>query len=69
VAVQIAGVGHNEPLPDGTLAVVLSGRNIIYGSQIGLVFASGRFSFITSENFLSPLEGNGHITDLCELLQ
>ncbi len=71
LTVVVGGVGFYEPAPGDTTVVTLTGRNIIEGPQIGVVFAIGTFTFTEDAAgvILTPLTGNGRLVDLCALLE
>jgi hypothetical protein len=58
---------------DGNLDVEARGRNLIFGEEVGIFLAIGRFTFIGFEDegaivALTPPTGEGRLTDVCALL-
>jgi hypothetical protein len=58
---------------DGNLDVEARGSNLIFGPEVGIFLAIGRFTFIGFEDegaivALTPPTGEGRLTDVCALL-
>ena len=65
--------GANRVLPpdeEGVVVTEVTGRNLLIDPEAGFVVASGNFSFAFDEegNLVQPLEGEGQLIDVCELL-
>jgi hypothetical protein len=59
-----------DTLENGDVVTVVTGRNILGDPIAGLVLAMGRFSFVfdNTGTLIQPLQGNGRLLALCELL-
>jgi len=66
----ITGAFHQDTLPNGDLVTVSTGRSLTFDPVAGLVLIMGRFSWIfdAQGNLVQPLQGNGRVVDVCELL-
>jgi hypothetical protein len=49
---------------------VVTGLNLLGDPDAGFVLAKGNFSFVFDKDgvLIQPLEGEGQLTDVCELL-
>lgn len=72
---NISGSTHREDLPDGGYIDTCVGRHLLGDPEIddgepGLVVVAGRFTatYDAEGNVVAPLSGDGHITDVFELL-
>ena len=70
VTLNVTGAVQENPLPDGSTELVLTGHNVFVGPEEGFLLLIGRFNavFGADGNTVQPLEGNGQRTDLCALL-
>jgi hypothetical protein len=68
--VSITGAWHISITADGGLYYKVTGRNLLWDPIAGYVITSGNFSFAFDGegNLSQPLQGTGHVTDVCELL-
>jgi hypothetical protein len=66
----ITGAFHQTTLENGDVVTVATGRNILGDPKAGFVLAIGDFSFVFDKkgNLVQPLEGEGQLIDICELL-
>jgi hypothetical protein len=58
---------------DGNLDVEARGSNLIFGPEVGIFLAIGRFTFVGFEDggpivAITPPTGEGRLTDVCALL-
>jgi len=70
VTLNITGAIRFDPLPNQHTDIVLTGRNLFGDFELGLLLLRGRFDFIVDANGngVRPLQGNGHVTDVCALI-
>jgi len=78
VTLNITGSFHNTTLENGFILTEYDGRNLLgdpmiisdNGHQPGLVLVTGHFSTIedTPGHFVQPLEGQGRVVDVIDLL-
>jgi hypothetical protein len=70
VTFRIPGAFHVDTLENGDVVTVVTGRNILGDPIAGLVLAMGHFSFVfdNTGTLIQPLQGNGRLLALCELL-
>jgi hypothetical protein len=57
--------------PDGSIVTVSRGRSVLTDPvTAGLVLVIGKFSFVTDAegNIIQPLEGQGQIIDICQMI-
>jgi hypothetical protein len=70
--VVATGTFHTETLPDGSLVVVATGRNLLFDPEFdggGLFYTTGRFTFgFDQQGDLVPLSGTGEAVHLIDLL-
>jgi hypothetical protein len=68
VTLNITGSFHVTVLPNGNQVYDVTGRNLLFGGTLKtLTLAIGSFTFALDANFneISPLQGNGTLTDVC----
>jgi hypothetical protein len=63
------GAFHQRELANGSLAVVATGRNLLFDPSFGMFFTIGRFTFVVDEqdNLTLPT-GKGRLIDVCARL-
>jgi hypothetical protein len=68
--INITGSFHQSTDEEGNVVTVATGRNILGDPEAGFVLAIGNFSyaFDAEGNLVQPLEGEGQLIDICELL-
>jgi hypothetical protein len=68
--VVITGAFHQTTLENGDVVTVATGRNLLGDPEAGFVIAVGNFSYVfdAQGNLIQPLEGEGQLIDVCELL-
>jgi hypothetical protein len=68
--VVITGAFHQTTLENGDVVTKATGRNLLGDPQAGFVVAVGNFSYVfdAEGNLVQPLEGEGQLIDVCELL-
>jgi hypothetical protein len=68
--VVITGAFHQTTLENGDVVTEATGRNLLGDPQAGFVVAVGNFSYVfdAEGNLVQPLEGEGQLIDVCELL-
>ena len=72
VTVNITGVWHQTTRADGSVATMVTGRNLLTDPIAGVVLAIGNFSFEfdAGGNLLQPLaKQGGLLIDICALLR
>jgi hypothetical protein len=69
VSYVITGAFHETELADGSLAVVATGRNLLFDPSFGMFLTIGRFTFVVDEegNLTRPT-GKGRMIDVCARL-
>jgi hypothetical protein len=68
---NITGALHQRTLENGNVEIVSTGRSALFEPVVpGLVLIIGRFSYVldAAGNLVQPLQGNGQLIDVCELL-
>jgi hypothetical protein len=68
---NITGALHQRTLENGNVEIVSTGRSALFAPAVpGLVLVIGRFSYVVDAagNLVQPLQGDGQLIDLCELL-
>lgn len=68
VTLNITGSFHITVLPNGDQVFEVTGRNLLFGGTLKtMILAIGTFTFTLDANFneISPLQGNGTLTDVC----
>jgi hypothetical protein len=68
--VSNTGTFHINPLPNGGVEFVLTGRNTVEDVELGIVLTIGNFILERDAitNRVVRLEGTGQVVDLCELM-
>jgi hypothetical protein len=68
--VVITGAFHQTTLENGDVVTEATGRNLLGDPKAGFVIAVGNFSYVfdAQGNLVQPLEGEGQLIDVCELL-
>lgn len=68
--VVITGAFHQTTLENGDVVTVATGRNLLGDPEAGFVIAVGNFSYVfdAEGTLVQPLEGEGQLIDVCELL-
>jgi len=68
--VVITGAFHQTTLENGDVVTEATGRNLLGDPEAGFVIAVGDFTyaFDAEGNLIQPLEGEGQLIDVCELL-
>ena len=68
--VVITGAFHQTTLENGDVVTEATGRNLLGDPKAGFVVAVGNFSYVfdAEGNLIQPLEGEGQLIDVCELL-
>ncbi len=68
---NITGTLHETTnLETGDVTTVVTGRNLLFDPEAGVVLTSGNFSFVfdAEGNLIQAFEGNGQVIDVCALL-
>jgi hypothetical protein len=70
VTLITTGAQHQTTLNNGDVVTVVTGLNLLGDPEAGFVLAKGNFSFVFDKDgkLIQPLEGQGQLTDVCELL-
>ncbi len=68
VSYVITGSFHETELATGSLAVVATGRNLLFDPSFGWLLTIGRFTFVDEEGNLTRPKGKGRVIDVCERL-
>jgi hypothetical protein len=68
VSYVITGSFHETELANGSLAVVATGRNLLFDPSFGWLLTIGRFTFVDEEGNLTRPKGKGRVIDVCERL-
>jgi hypothetical protein len=70
VTLNTTGAQQQTTLENGDVVTVVTGLNLLGDPDAGFVLAKGNFSFVFDKdgNLIQPLEGEGQLTDVCELL-
>lgn len=68
--VVITGAFHQTTLENGDVVTEATGRNLLGDPEAGFVIAVGNFSYVfdAEDNLVQPLQGEGQLIDVCELL-
>jgi hypothetical protein len=68
--INITGSFHQSTDEEGNVVTVATGRNILGDPEAGFVLAIGNFSYVfdADNNLVQPLQGEGQLIDICELL-
>jgi hypothetical protein len=71
---SITGTFFVTTAENGDETTVITGRNLLFDPDAGIVLLSGKFSFVFDaegnliKSFEDPPEGNGQVIDVCALL-
>jgi hypothetical protein len=71
---SIAGTFFETTAENGDVTTVITGRNLLFDPDAGIVLLSGNFSFVFDaegnliKSFEDPPAGNGQVIDVCALL-
>ena len=68
---SISGAFHETTDPvTGEVTTKVTGRNLLFDPDAGIVLLSGNFSFVFAADgtLIQPFEGKGRVIDVCELL-
>ena len=67
---SITGSFHQSTLPNGDTFTKMTGRNLVTDPVAGFALIAGDFSFVAAPDgsIVTPLNGNGRIVDVCEVL-
>jgi hypothetical protein len=68
---NITGTFHETTNPEtGEVTTVVTGRNLLFDPEAGIVLLSGNFSFVfdAEGNLIQSFEGKGQVIDVCALL-
>ena len=67
---SITGTFFETTAENGDVTTVITGRNLLFDPDAGIVLLSGNFSFVfdAEGNLLQSFEGEGQVIDVCELL-
>ena|SRR5215207_4677213 len=70
VTYVITGAAHVTELGSGDLSVVLTGRNLLFDPNIGMLLTIGRFTSVLDleDGTLTPPTGKGRVIDVCDRL-
>lgn len=67
---SIAGTFFETTAENRDVTTVITGRNLLFDPDRGIVLLSGNFSFVfdAEGNLIQAFEGKGKVTDVCALL-
>ena len=67
---NITGTFHETTAANGDVTTKVTGRNLLFDPEAGVVLTIGNFSFVfdAEGNLIQPFEGKGQVTDVCALL-
>jgi hypothetical protein len=71
---SITGTFFETTAENGDVTTVITGRNLLFDPDAGIVLLSGNFSFVFDaegnliKSFEDPPAGNGQVIDVCALL-
>ena len=71
---SITGTFFETTAENGDVTTVITGRNLLFDPDAGIVLLSGKFSFVFAadgtliKSFDDPPAGNGQVIDVCALL-
>jgi hypothetical protein len=71
---SITGTFFETTAENGDVTTVITGRNLLFDPDAGIVLLSGKFSFVFAADgtlikaFDDPPAGNGQVIDVCALL-
>ena len=70
VTLSTTGAFHQTTDENGNVVTMATGRNLLGDPDAGFVLATGNFSYVFDENgnLVRSLQGEGQLTDVCELL-
>jgi hypothetical protein len=67
---NITGTFHETTAENGEVTTKVTGRNLLFDPEAGVVLTIGNFSFVfdAQGNLIQSFEGNGQVIDVCALL-
>jgi hypothetical protein len=67
---SITGTFFETTAENGDVTTVITGRNLLFDPDAGIVLLSGNFSFVfdADGNLIQAFEGKGKVIDVCALL-
>ena len=67
---NIAGTFHETTAANGDVTTKVTGRNLLFDPEAGVVLTIGQFTYVQDEkgNLIQAFEGEGQVIDVCELL-
>ena len=70
VTLNITGVFNQTTDENGNVVTMATGRNLLGDPEAGFVLAIGNFSYVfdSKGKLVQPLQGEGQLIDVCELL-
>ena len=68
---SITGAFHETTAENGEVTTKVTGRNLLFDPDAGIVLLSGNFSFVfdAEGNLVQPFKGEGQVIDVCALLE
>jgi len=70
VSLSVTGAFHQTIKSNGDIVTIVTGRNFLTDPLAGVVLAIGtfRFAFDASGNLIEPLNGQGQLINVCDLI-
>ena len=70
VNLNVTGAFHQTSKSNGDIVTIVTGRNFLTDPLAGVVLAIGtfRFAFDASNNLIEPLNGQGQLINICDLI-
>lgn len=70
VNLSVTGAFHQTTRNNGDIVTIVTGRNFLTDPLAGVVLAIGtfRFAFDASNNLIEPLNGQGQLINICDLI-
>ena len=67
---NITGTLHETTAENGDVTTVVTGRNLLFDPEAGVVLTIGEFTYVfdAEGNLIQAFEGKGQVTDVCALL-
>ena len=67
---NITGTLHETTLETGEVTTVVTGRNLLFDPEAGVVLTIGEFTYVfdAEGTLVQAFEGKGQVIDVCELL-